>query len=219
MFLFVALGVAVAWAAPDALRPLASGHLSFADLLVGVLSAIAVCVYCWLALTAVLTVVAASSSVVSGVAARAAQRLAPVAWRETVLATCGCAVAVLPVTTAWGVGVVQPTAAAGSESAAAVRHGDRGGEQPGPLEGLPLPDRPVAGRTAPQLVVVRPGDSLWAIAERELGPQASETQIAHRWPQWYRANRDVIGADPDLILPGTVLQSPPAPSQTQRGER
>ena len=219
MFLFVALGVALGWAAPDALRPLASGYPSFTDLLVGVLSAIAVCAYCWLALTAVLTVVAASSSVVSGMAARAAQRLAPTAWRETVLAACGCAVAVLPVTTAWGVGVVQPTAAAAAGSTAAVGGGDRGGEHPGPLAGLPLPDRPVAGRTSPQLVVVRPGDSLWAITARELGPYASDARIAHRWPQWYRANRDVIGADPDLILPGTVLQSPPAPSQTQRGER
>jgi len=59
-------------------------------------------------------------------------------------------------------------------------------------------------------VVVRRGDSLWSIAARELGADASAEAIAARWPQWYAANRDVIGPDPDLILPGQVLRTPPA---------
>ena len=56
---------------------------------------------------------------------------------------------------------------------------------------------------------VRPGDSLWTIAERELGPGASEVEIAARWPLWYQANRNVIGADPNVLLPGQLLTPPP----------
>jgi nucleoid-associated protein YgaU len=56
--------------------------------------------------------------------------------------------------------------------------------------------------------VVRPGDSLWALAAAELGPHATDPAVAARWPQWYAANRGVIGPDPDLILPGQVLRIP-----------
>lgn len=57
-------------------------------------------------------------------------------------------------------------------------------------------------------VVVRRGDSLWAIASRELGPTASEAAVDARWRRWYAANRSVIGADPDLISPGIRLVPP-----------
>lgn len=57
-------------------------------------------------------------------------------------------------------------------------------------------------------VVVRPGDSLWAIAARHLGPEASAQDVAEAWPRWYAANRDLIGPDPDLILPGQRLAVP-----------
>jgi nucleoid-associated protein YgaU len=57
-------------------------------------------------------------------------------------------------------------------------------------------------------VVVRRGDSLWAIAARHLGPRATDGEVAAEWPRWYAANRDVVGPDPDLLLPGQVLRSP-----------
>ncbi|WP_404384110.1 LysM peptidoglycan-binding domain-containing protein [Knoellia locipacati] len=57
-------------------------------------------------------------------------------------------------------------------------------------------------------VVVHRGDSLWSIAARHLGPDAVDAEIAHAWPQWYAANRDRIGDDPDLLLPGQVLRVP-----------
>jgi len=57
-------------------------------------------------------------------------------------------------------------------------------------------------------VTVRHGDTLWAIAAAHLGPHASDAEIARDWPRWYEANRHVIGADPDLLLPGTVLVAP-----------
>ncbi|WP_069816546.1 M23 family metallopeptidase [Streptomyces sp. TP-A0874] len=57
--------------------------------------------------------------------------------------------------------------------------------------------------------VVVGGDSLSAIAERQT--------VEGGWPSLYRANRQVVGADPDLIFPGQRLALPeaaasPAPS-------
>lgn len=63
----------------------------------------------------------------------------------------------------------------------------------------------------PAPVVVQHGDSLWTIAARHLGPGATDAQIAAAWPRWYEVNREVIGDDPDLIVPGLTL-IPPAVS-------
>lgn len=64
------------------------------------------------------------------------------------------------------------------------------------------------GTAAPDSVVVRAGDTLWDITARHLGNDADAATIAVTWPLWFEANRDVIGADPDLILPGTLLVPP-----------
>ena len=56
---------------------------------------------------------------------------------------------------------------------------------------------------------VRRGDCLWTIAARSLGPGAGAAAIEAAWHDWYRVNRDVIGADPNLLLPGQRLTSPP----------
>lgn len=60
----------------------------------------------------------------------------------------------------------------------------------------------------PEQVVVRRGDTLWDIAARHLGPDATVQDVAEQWPRWYAANRDLIGPDPDLILPGQELVAP-----------
>ena len=86
-----------------------------------------------------------------------------------------------------------------------------------------VPDRPTAGAATrytdvrsgqpvrvPARVVVKPGDTLWSIAATELGPNATAEDVATRWPAWYAANRQLIGPDPDLILPGQVLRIPAA---------
>nr|WP_237535337.1 transglycosylase family protein [Streptomyces sp. SID3343] len=49
---------------------------------------------------------------------------------------------------------------------------------------------------------VKPGDTLTSIA-RDLG-------VIGGWEALYAANRDAIGPDPDLLLPGTVLNVPKA---------
>ena len=66
--------------------------------------------------------------------------------------------------------------------------------------------RPAAA--ALDTVTVRRGDSLWSIAQRHLGAGATDAEIAHAWPEWYAANRAVIGDDPDLIHPGMRLVPP-----------
>jgi nucleoid-associated protein YgaU len=65
-----------------------------------------------------------------------------------------------------------------------------------------------AALTADDQVVVRRGDSLWRIAERHLGADATDAEVAVEWPRWWHANRRVVGPDPDLLLPGTRLTPP-----------
>lgn len=48
---------------------------------------------------------------------------------------------------------------------------------------------------------VKPGDCLWTIAERELGNPFA-------WVEIYKLNKATVGANPDLIFPGTTLQLP-----------
>lgn len=59
-----------------------------------------------------------------------------------------------------------------------------------------------------ETVTVRRGDSLWSIAGRHLGPDATDAEIAVAWPAWYALNADLVGDDPDLIHPGLRLRVP-----------
>ncbi|MFB6719495.1 LysM peptidoglycan-binding domain-containing protein [Kribbella sp. NPDC056345] len=79
--------------------------------------------------------------------------------------------------------------------------------------GVRVPDRPGAVARYAEVrlgrVTVAAGETLWGLAARELGVQATDREIGARWLQWYAANRQVIGADPNLIVPGQVLRVPP----------
>jgi hypothetical protein len=55
---------------------------------------------------------------------------------------------------------------------------------------------------------VRLHDTLWGIAAARL-PAGSAATIDRYWRQVYAANRAAVGADPDLIHPGTRLAVPP----------
>ncbi len=59
-------------------------------------------------------------------------------------------------------------------------------------------------------VTVLAGDTLWDIVAANLGPEASDVDIALEWPRWYAANRALIGGSPDVLLPGQILQAPAA---------
>ena len=74
-------------------------------------------------------------------------------------------------------------------------------------DGSALPTRR-ANRDRPDEVVVRQGDTLWSLAERRLGPGATNGEIADEWPHWFTANRSVIGSDPDRLVPGERLRPP-----------
>lgn len=97
------------------------------------------------------------------------------------------------------------TAFAGTATALASTAAASAAPAPVSSTTAPAAHRPIS---APATYVVRPGDSLWAIAARHLGPQASNADIAAEWPRWYRVNRAVIGSDPSLLLVGTRLAVP-----------
>lgn len=166
----------------------------------------------WLAGTAVLVRVLVAPADLGPDAGRAATPLpgVPRGLQRLLLAACGLAVAG---------GLAVPAQAAP-------------GVPPGPapeghasLSGLPLPERAhapevadgAAARPAARLsttvapwpeVVVRPGDSLWAIAAARLPPDASDADITRAWQHLHAVNRAVVGADPDLIHPAQRLRLP-----------
>jgi hypothetical protein len=82
------------------------------------------------------------------------------------------------------------------------------------------PDAPAGGpavrgpappaQQQPHVVTVRPGDSLWSIASRRLGPGATDSAITSAWRRIYATNRRVVGPDPGLIRPGQRLSVDPA---------
>lgn len=65
-----------------------------------------------------------------------------------------------------------------------------------------------APEQTPAVVTVLAGDTLWDIAKKDLGPGASDVEVALHWPRWYQANRTLIGLSPDVLLPGQVLHAP-----------
>jgi resuscitation-promoting factor RpfA len=73
----------------------------------------------------------------------------------------------------------------------------------------PVVTAPTRARVDPDdQIVVRRGETLWDIAARHLGSGATDGEIASEWPHWFTANRAVIGADPDRLVPGERLRAP-----------
>lgn len=198
------------WLLPDltgAVTAAAQGqHVSFDQALVQACEAVLLACAAWLWVV---------TAIVSTDAARGRTRSragVPAGLRRLLLAACGVALAT----------ALSAPANAGPGPAA----GDR--SAPGAVvQGLPLPDRATAAghvglllarelRTARHqpralpvaVAVVRPGDTLWGLAAADLPLGADDSAVAHRWQQIYRANRQVIGADPDLIQPDQRLCLP-----------
>ena len=73
-----------------------------------------------------------------------------------------------------------------------------------------VPDWP-AGSAAGDHVVLR-GDCLWDIAAEHLtglrGRAPADGEVATAVQAWWAANATVIGADPNLLLPGQLLRPP-----------
>ena len=65
------------------------------------------------------------------------------------------------------------------------------------------PVRAVSGPT----YTVQPGDSLWSIAARLLGPDAASAAIADEVRRLWTLNERRIGTgDPNLLIAGTALE-------------
>lgn len=80
-----------------------------------------------------------------------------------------------------------------------------GGASPATADVAPAGER--AGQRPPTIEVVA-GDTLWELAAAHLPAGATDADVARAWPRWHAANREVIGPDPDLLLPGQRLRLP-----------
>lgn len=74
--------------------------------------------------------------------------------------------------------------------------------------GVDWPVQPATPDSA-TTIAVHPGDCLWSLVESHLGYGATIAEISSEVDRWWDANAEVIGADPDLLIPGQVLVVPP----------
>lgn len=159
----------------------------------------------WLAVTVLVTAAGQLPGVAGRLAGAGARRIAPAAIRRAVEVTLGLTVAV---------GVLGAAPASAASSPAAATTNVAGASATGPSAARPDLDWP-RGTAPAESVLVRPGDSLWRLAARQLQaagtPTPSRAQVAQAWPSWWSANRGLVGDDPDLIQPGMRLSPPATP--------
>lgn len=212
-------------AAADAL---ASGHVAqqpFDVVLVWVCEAVTLATVAWLA---ILTVVVVSD------AARGQdrQRTGCPRWlRRAILTACGVGVAVALTSPAHarpadGTAAGRPSTPAAMQGLAYPDRPDdspfateshlaprsdgsttRGYGAPATAEADPTP-QPTPQQRHTHVIVQ--DDTLWDIAAQTLRGGASDAEIATAWQRIYADNADVLGPNPDLIHPGTVLRVPTA---------
>jgi hypothetical protein len=168
-------------------------------------------VWAWGALGLALTAASALPGMVGG-AARLALRIAlPAGARRTAALLLGLGLGIAPLA-GTALPLFTPALAAAADGVP---------DWPAPAaasDDAPVPDWPSAPSTAsppPAERVVLRGDCLWYIAAdslvAQLGRPPDEGEIAAAVHAWWTANADVIGADPDLLLPGQVLRTPGPP--------
>lgn len=210
----------VRWGAAEALASACAGTASFEELVVISCAVLTWSGCVWIASVVVLVAVTAAPGVAGRIAARWSTALVPVLARHAVRSVLGLAALAAPVAATQPV-VAIPVSATLIPGIPTVATR--------PASPLPLPDigrppvRPPGDATQVTdtpgdamdgdtrvMITVEPGDSLWAIAEHDLGPRATDREIAAEWPRWFAANRDEIGPDPDHIVPGVMLRAPPA---------
>lgn len=115
----------------------------------------------------------------------------------------------------WQPTPVTPTGNAGSTASLRSAETAAPGWQPTPApvdSSLLIPGVPRGYAIPGATVTVRAGDTLWALAAAQLGPLATDSEVARQWPAWHEANRGVIGPDPHRLLPGQILAVPPPPA-------
>jgi nucleoid-associated protein YgaU len=145
-----------------------------------------------------------------------ADRVTPAALRRVVITAAGTSILLSPITAVASAAPGGPPAPNGTSAVL-------------PALGWPTDPAPAtaagSGRDTPtgtqplgtgDRVLVRPGDSLWSMAADRLGATPSAARIQAEWPRWYAANRQLIGADPNLLRPGASLLVP-EPARTDTG--
>ena len=181
--------------------------------LVGVIGLAAWAVAAWLLVTAAATAGGHLPGRTGRAAAGLSRRIAPATLRRAVEVALG-----LTVTTAvLGAG---PAAAStpsldwGAQVEASVPALDWG-SAPTTAPATAAPATTPEPAPEPTSVIVAPGDSLWALAERDLARRSatapSDAAVAQAWPAWWAANREAVGPDPHLLHPGTSLTPPARP--------
>ena len=153
----------------------------------------------WFVLAAACSVAAAVPGAIGRRCSAAAEVLAPWTLRKIVTVGLGLTVVTGPAAAAAPATPTLDNAPTSVMAHASSRTEERVGTD------LPPLDRPAE---LAQVVTVGPGECLWSIAARHLGPAATDAEIAGAWPDWYAANRTVIGADPNLLQPGQRLVVP-----------
>jgi nucleoid-associated protein YgaU len=228
---YAAATALLAWASAGVLAATAAPGPATLDTVLGLAAAaVAWLVLTWLVLTFTVAVCAAAATGGRQRWRALAQRRSPDLARRLAAAAIGAGLAGAPLLAAGAaaaqtrdplvVGQVADRPAGRSAGLPTGWSADRPAPPQAPLA-APAPPPPPAptppprtGGTAPDTagpareVVVRPGDTLWDLAARALGPGASAAAVAAEWPRWHEANRDRIGPDPHLILPGMHLRPP-----------
>lgn len=186
-------------------------------------------VWSWGALGLLLTALSAAPGAAGAVAGGALRALLPRGARRAAALALGVGLGLAPPVLGTAVGVLAATPAAASADAPSAVPApwaeDAAPDWPavppasppvtddGHRAGDLLPDWPAAPE-AGEHVVVR-GDCLWRIAERRLtadaGHAPTPAEVATAVRAWWAANADVIGPDPDRLLPGQVLRPPLLP--------
>jgi hypothetical protein len=197
----VALGLAVLTPAPATMAGALAAAQRTADtqgpdvLISSAAGLLAWAVWAWGALGLALTAASAVPGLV-GTVARLALRVAlPPGARRAAAVLLGIGLGLTAPLGASALPALAPAAAADSTTSDVP-------DWPGPPTETPA--------TADR-VVVR-GDCLWHIAADsllgQLGRLPSDGEVAVAVDAWWRANADVIGPDPDLLLPGQRLRTP-----------
>lgn len=105
-----------------------------------------------------------------------------------------------------------PTEAPREDPSSSAESRPPGAPEPAPDREPSSPDNPEAAaddesaEDEPERYRVAQGDNLWTIVESRLGPDATTAEVASAVKALFHANREAIGANPNLIPTGITIE-------------